>query len=286
MARPPVNNSKPTLEQILHRGDVWQGHAGTRSQQPVTGSGYQALNAVLLHGGWPNGALIEVCQAANSAEWLLFGPAIRRLCQHSEARIALLNPPALPYAVGLRQENIPLDQLLVIRPQSRQDFITCFVELSQSRACQAVLAWQSGQAPAYSQLRKLQLGAAGQMGLYILFRPLYARQQSSPAGLRLVSRIEREQLTIRIFKQPGQLGSPVDDAGIRLSLPEHWLPCPTHRYLGDTGGEARDLALAGQGGALPAPSNLPGGIMARDRAARPGNILRFRRAGPGRHGRR
>lgn len=241
-------NSKPTLEQILRRGDVWQGCTRTHGRQPVTGSGYQPLDALLLQGGWPNGALIEVCQGSSGAEWLLFGPAIRRLCRQSGAWVSLLNPPALPYAVGLLQEQMPLDRLLVVTPRNRQDFIACFVELSRSPACQGILAWQAGQAPAYSQLRKLQLGTADRSGLYVLFRPLQAQQQSSPASLRLVSRLAREHLAIRIFKQRGQLVAADGGHSLNLPLPAHWLPCLPHRQLGDSGlgdgGRSSQIGLA------------------------------------------
>jgi len=234
---------------------------------------------------------VDVCQTGRGGEWLLFGPAIRQLCRQSDACVALLNPPALPYALGLLQDGIALDQILVIRPRNRQDFVACFLELSRSPACQAVLAWQPGQAVSYSQLRRLQLGTADQRGVYVLFRPLYTRQQSSPAGLRLISRIGVEQLLIQVFKQRGQLMTPAEGAAdrtVRLALPGHWFTCLPHRYLGDAGRYASDLGPAeavSAGSKLAGETNRTGTTDTTGQtkeSGKSGNILNFPQAGPGR----
>ncbi len=227
----PTNNAKPLLEQLLRRPDVWRGHSNTFIKNETTkaiDSGYPKLNHALQHKGWPCASLIDVCQHYHAGEWWLFHPAINHIIQASKGgHIALINPPACPFISGLQQLNIDIHKIIVVQTQNAQEFITSFVELSQSPASPIVFAWPQQYAISYTQLRKLQLSSQKYQGLYVLFRPYRVKEQSSPAGLRFVLQPNEYNLHLHIFKQKGKLRQ----STITLPIPETWAPLLPHRNL-------------------------------------------------------
>ena len=209
----------------MRRGDVWRGHSQAFVAREAISSGFENCDSALLNNGWPTRSLIELClryKHSNSVfggEWRLFVPVIKFICgQQADNFVVLLNPPATPFAPAFIQEGIPLNQLLVVEANKKQDFIASFTELSRSSHCGILLAWQPGQQLSYTELRKCQLACNEAQGLYILFRSHQATKQSSPAPLRLTITLEEEQLKIDIFKQRGL----VNNREFFLNLPEHW----------------------------------------------------------------
>ncbi|TVZ39884.1 hypothetical protein P886_4299 [Alteromonadaceae bacterium 2753L.S.0a.02] len=226
----PQTSSTP-LEQLLQRGDVWRGQSQRFLAKAAVDSGHEALNELLLNKGWPVSSLIEICQpAAGHGDWLLLAPAIKhQLQQHPYSHIVLLNPPAMPFAQGLLFAGISLEQLLVVQIANKNDFIASFVELARASSCCLLMAWQPKHTLSYTELRKCQLATADGGGLYVLFRHLQARQQNSPAALRLLLALDSECLKVQIVKQRGQL-QPMTSS-IQLALPPHLLSQLPHRQL-------------------------------------------------------
>lgn len=231
-----------TLEQVLRRGDVWRGQSQRFVPHAALDTGYQELNKRLLNKGWPLASLLEIgqpCALSNTglaaqAEWLLFAPAIRQI---KEGYTVLLNPPALPFAPGLIQAGIDLDRLLIVEAEKKTDFLASFTELARAEICTTLMAWQPKQNLNYTELRKCQLACADGKGLYLLFRPLSAQQQSSPAALRLRANLSADFLEIHIFKQKGSLHQ-VEKSPTQLPLPHSWLPTTPHAHLYRTTHEA------------------------------------------------
>lgn len=226
----PADNPPPkTLEQLLHRGDIWRGRNQLPLTRAVLDTGFSTLNAALLNRGWPLGSLIEVSQQnLGHSEWLLLTPA---LCATSGGYLVLLNPPAIPFAQGLIQAGINLDHILVVQASNKADFLFSFSELARTESCDALLAWQPQQALSYTELRKCLLATAEGRGLYVLFRPASTRQQSSPAALRLGTELRAQALEVHIYKQKGVLQT-VRSPTIKLPLPKSWQSLPPHRLLG------------------------------------------------------
>lgn len=243
----PADIASPhSLEQLLHRGDIWRGRDQYCPPQTVLDTGYSPLNAALLNRGWPLGNLVEVCQQNLShSEWLLFTPALRAAL---DGYLVLLNPPAIPFAQGLIQSGLDLEHILVVQAGNKADFLASFSELARTASCAVLLAWQPQQALSYTEMRKCLLATADGQGLYVLFRPASARQQSSPAALRLHTEIRAQTLDIHIFKQKGALQM-AQLPSIKLPLPKDWLALPPHKVLGQTPAQERTtqvrLASAG-----------------------------------------
>lgn len=224
------------LEAVLHRHPVWRG--GSVGQSPVRTepSSYTALDCELPGGGWPAGALTEIlCASHGIGELQLVLPALAALSR-AGGRIAWLAPPHLPYAPALAAAGLDLKVLTVVRAPGRRDALWAAEQVLRAGTCRALLMWlpRTG----YGELRRLALAAEAGAAIVLLFRPLPAAQESSPAPLRLALAPDGGLLTVRILKRRGaQLAAP-------LRIP---IPRPVHAV----------------GGALPSP------VAARSPAARP-----------------
>lgn len=201
------------LEAVLHRLPVWRG--GSVAQSPVRAepSGHAALDRELPGGGWPAGALTEIlCASHGIGELQLVLPALAALSR-AGGRIAWLAPPHLPYALALAAAGLRLEFLTVVRAPGRRDALWAAEQVLRAGASRALLMWlpHSG----YGELRRLALAAEGSAALALLFRPLPAAQESSPAPLRLTLAPEGGQLAVRILKRRGgQLAAP-----LRITIP-------------------------------------------------------------------
>ncbi len=215
------------LEQILRRSDIWRGRSRDAGTRAAVATGHNQLDAGLLHGGWPRGGLIEVCQNDFQGEWLLFTPALRSL---EPGLIVLLNPPAEPFSQALIQAGVDLDRLVVVDAPAKAQFLACFTELAHTGDCGAVLGWQPPDNLSYTEMRKCLLAAAGGTGLYTLFRPCSAQRQNSPAPLRLFTRVIPAGLEITVFKQKGLLQRS-EPRPLVLPLPKPWRGSPPYHAL-------------------------------------------------------
>ncbi len=224
------------LEALLHRHPVWRGGSVAQSPARTEPSSHAALDRELPGGGWPAGALTEIlCASHGIGELQLVLPALAALSR-AGGRIAWLAPPHLPYAPALAAAGLRLECLTVVRAPGRRDALWAAEQVLRAGACRALLMWlpRSG----YGELRRLALAAQAGTAMALLFRPLPAAQESSPAPLRLALAPQGGQLAVHILKRRGaQLATP-------LHIP---IPRPVHAV----------------GGALPSP------VAARSQAARP-----------------
>ncbi len=217
--------SSDTLTSLLRRHDVWKGHSQSFVSQEVVSTGKDDLDKILLHKGWPKSCLIECIQADYAAVWFVFSSVLKSMSD--QGLIALLNPPATPYAVGLIQQSIDLDALVVVRPNNKADFIASFVDLAKSQACSLLMAWQPQQNLSYAELRKCQLATLESKSLSFLYRHQAASQQSSPAALRLRFVMQARSLTLEFLKQKGKLPG----ERIELPLPDEWFDLADYKDL-------------------------------------------------------
>ena len=232
-----------SLEDLLNRTDIWRGVTNAQAAEKWLASGYESLDKA-LNGGWPAGCLIEACAKASACDWWLLHPAVVAACK--KGYCALVAPPHLPYAQGLAQLGVDLNRLLVVSPKNKRELIACLVELGQSAAFQVVIAWQQRFTLRYAELRKVHLAAQRHSGLCILFRPLTAQDNSSPAALRFRLSVQTDQVALHFFKQRGNLYQ----QNIALPVPDYWQKLLPHYMLGkhlvDGHLEAHDVSDAKQ----------------------------------------
>jgi cell division inhibitor SulA/protein ImuA len=178
---------------------VWRGK-GASIARAVLPTGFQELDNYLPGGGWPLGAITEIfVDGYGVGELALLMPALKALTSVDPTRpkkwVAWVAPPFVPYAPALRQHGINIERLLMVHP-SRSDAsrLWAIEQIVRSGSSAGVLAWVA--AADDVMLRRLQLAAEDQLCWTLLFRPASARQQRSPAALRL--KLSRNEAATRV----------------------------------------------------------------------------------------
>jgi len=178
---------------------VWRGK-GASVARAVLHTGFHELDNHLPGGGWPLGAIIEIfVDGYGVGELALLMPALKALTSVDPTKpkkwVAWVAPPFVPYAPALRQHGVNIDRLLMVHP-SRSDAsrLWAIEQIVRSGSSAGVLAWVA--AADDVMLRRLQLAAEDQACWTLLFRPVSARQQRSPAALRL--KLSRNEAATRI----------------------------------------------------------------------------------------
>ena len=197
------------VEQPIDHPLVWR--AGeNRISWSIHPTGFEALDRHLPGGGWPATGLTEILmEHYGIGELSLLMPALARLGQDGSAGCTVwIAPPFIPYAPALHGQGIDLDRILIVRDHTNawghQDVLWAMEQALRFGSCAAVLAWTRSvdQIP----LRRLQLAAEAGRCWAVLFRPLNASRQRSPAVLRMRLTAVGEQTRIEILKCRG--GSP------------------------------------------------------------------------------
>ena len=164
----------------LH-ADVWHAHTLATPVAQVVATGAAALDAQLPGGGWPVGALTELLQAPGvHSEWRLLAPALARC---GTAAVVLVAPPHVPFGPALTARGVASQRLLWVHSAVAAQRLWATEQALRCAGVDAVLAWLP-QARA-DQLRRLQMAASEYNRLLFVMRPHTARQESSPAVLRL-----------------------------------------------------------------------------------------------------
>jgi len=200
------------LEQAISRDDTWRGrqsrfqgqvlsaNCGNYRDEQSLATGYMTLNAELHQGGWPLNSTIELLSdGCGLGAMGLFLPAMEALSEQGRWQV-FIAPPYIPYAPLLAARGIDTQQVLLVHPQNREDLLWSTEQALRSTTCSAVFSWLGAHEYRYSELRKLQLAAASDDSLAVLFRPNQAAHNHAPASLRLQM---REYRKVHILKQRG-----------------------------------------------------------------------------------
>src|SRR5574337_1508598 len=97
-----LHRSAPA-EALLAHPDLWRaGRIEPRTQG--IGTGYPALDALLIDRGWPKAGLVELLSDRTGiGELRLLGPALAALTADEQRWIAWIDPPYIPYAPALAE---------------------------------------------------------------------------------------------------------------------------------------------------------------------------------------
>jgi hypothetical protein len=188
---------------------VWRG-ASTQAGRRAIPTGFAALDERLPGGGWPRGALTEILvDRYGIGELSLLIPALAALTRPvpGEAKkwIAWVAPPFIPYAPALEQRGVDVERLLMIHPsKGGKSRLWAVEQIVRSGSSSGVLAWLAVADDV--ELRRLQLAAEGQDCWTVLFRPVDALRNRSPAALRIRLAQQAEAVHVEIIKCRG--GSP------------------------------------------------------------------------------
>src|SRR5499427_6554414 len=206
-------SSNDLLDSDELRGRIWRGNDDARSTRVALPTGFAALDRYLPGGGWPLGPLIEVfVERYGVGELSLLMPALAALTTGGGSRasrkwVAWIAPPFVPYAPALQQRGIAVDALLLVHPSSKECLWTVEQVIRSGSSC-GVLAWLA--AADHVALRRLQLAAEAHGCWTILFRPMAARHERSPAALRISLERAGAATRVRIDKCRGAWPGVVD----------------------------------------------------------------------------
>jgi protein ImuA len=145
-------------------------------------TGLPALDAILPHGGWRAGSLVE---------WLSpLAAGVGTLALYTTAR----QPPDDRAVVVVDREGdfcpaacagwgVPLERLILLRPQSRREELWAIEQALGCSAVGVVVCWQDRIAP--TAYRRLQLAAERGGGVGAILRPIERLHDPSCAQTRL-----------------------------------------------------------------------------------------------------
>jgi protein ImuA len=166
---------------------VWRGDSAKLARAAIP-TGFAELDERLPGGGWPRGALTEIfVDRYGIGELTVLIPALAALTKpavaETEKWIAWIAPPFIPYAPALKQRGVSIDRLLMIHPSSGKDRLWAVEQVVRSGSSSGVLAWLAQASDVV--LRRLQLAAEERDCWVVLFRPIEALRNRSPAALRI-----------------------------------------------------------------------------------------------------
>jgi protein ImuA len=180
---------------------VWRGRELAQAHESTLPSGHAALDAQLPGGGWPLGSLVEVLQQEQQQHvWQLVGPALAQAMQGQGEPAVLVNAPYQPFGPSLRALGIVPERLLCVQADQPAARLWAAEQSLHCADVCAVLAWLPQ--ARNEDLRRLHLGAQTTAKLLVVFRPVLARNQASPARLRLLVQ-GAEALEVSILKRRG-----------------------------------------------------------------------------------
>lgn len=208
-----------SVEELLSHPLLWRGQDDA-SGSAALATGFDALDRYLPGGGWPLSGICEIfVEHYGLGELSLLMPALAGLSNRAAETkqwIVWVAPPFVPYAPALARHGVDLSRILLVhpypdahkgdapkggRPRSsgskgsgrksserkgvgrEADALWAVEQAIRSESSIAVLAWIK-QAD-MSTLRRLQLAAETYRCWTVLFRPITAIGDSSPAALRL-----------------------------------------------------------------------------------------------------
>lgn len=116
--------------------------------------------------------------APGHGEWQILAP----LLADWSGPVLLIAPPYIPYPPALLPLGVSLASLLVVEAKTPQRRLWAAETALRSGCRPLVLAWVDR--ADFTALRRLKLAAAEGRGTLLLFRPLEAAAEPSPAALR------------------------------------------------------------------------------------------------------
>jgi protein ImuA len=169
------------------RADVWHAHALAGAPHQVQATGNAALDAQLPGGGWPVGAMTELLQPAHvHSEWRLLLPALSACGQ---GPVVLVGAPHVPFAPALAVQGLHSQRLISVSmgtgARAVPDRLWATEQALRCASVDAVLLWLPAGTVRTDQLRRLQMAAASHHKLLFVMRDAQARNDASPAVLRL-----------------------------------------------------------------------------------------------------
>jgi cell division inhibitor SulA len=209
---------RSALAQLLHHPLLWRGDELARADDAVP-SGFARLDRELPGGGWPRGALTELClDAEGIGELSLLLPALAYLAQAGEW-IALVAPPHVPYAPAFAGRGIDPGRIIVIDAGEDKHAWWAAEQVLRANSAGALLFWPRFLSD--QRTRRLQLATQEGKALAFLFASTARVAQPSPSPLRIRLSGSENRLELDIFKRRGGAASGTLQLEVASSPPDN-----------------------------------------------------------------
>jgi protein ImuA len=181
--------------------NVWRVPELAQAQEAVVPTGHAALDAQLPGGGWPVGSMVEVLQArAGPHVWQLLLPGLAGALRGKAGPVVLVAAPFDPFGPSLGAQGLPGERLLCVKADKPAPRLWATEQCLRCADVVVVLAWLPQAKSA--ELRRLHMAAQQHDKLLFVLRGLDARQDSSPARVRLLAE-GVDSLRLHILKRRG-----------------------------------------------------------------------------------
>jgi hypothetical protein len=210
-----------SINTLLQRPDIWRIGQLPSSNRTTISTGYPALDLALPDQGWEQGALTEILSNEQGiGELSLLMPSLRQVSQSGQG-IVLVAPPFIPFPHAWAAQGINLQQIVMVRARE-QDQLWAIEQAARAGSCGMVIGWgtyQHRHEMNYQALRRLQVAATAGGTTLMLYRPLRAADEASPAPTRVSVTAKDGYLQLRLIKRRASLMA--DE--IKLPIyPLHW----------------------------------------------------------------
>jgi len=192
---------KKVLDDILQNNPLlWRGGEISKTKIEAISTGYDVLDEILPAGGWPINALVEVISPRwGIGELQLLLPALIQVSQQPR-RLIWIAPPFVPYASGLVNSGIAIEQVVVIPMDKVAASVSWTMEkILKTQSCGIAMSWPKRLQD--KTIRRLQLAAEAGNSLGFLFRTVEVK--SSAAAIRIRINSVPTGLQVDVFKARG-----------------------------------------------------------------------------------
>jgi cell division inhibitor SulA len=159
----------PILRELENKQWIWTAAKAKQASNENTRlkTGYDTLDKA-LSGGIPNAGLIHISSDLGCGELRLMLDVLQRHSKTTSDRLwVFIAPPFQLNAEFLLNENIPLEQLVLIHPDSNDELLWSVEQCAKSGVCEGVFFWQKN--IQHTQIRKLELAALHGAGICVWF---------------------------------------------------------------------------------------------------------------------
>jgi protein ImuA len=176
-----MTNSHDRTELVIRLRDVIaSGGRGATDLSPFS-TGWPTLDRT-LPSGVRRGSLVELVGAGpGSGTGTVAGTLTRAACR-SPGVVVIVDPAGEFYPPALAASGVPLDRLIVVRPETDADALWAADQALRSRAAAAVWLWRDRLTPVDSRRLKLSAADGGALGLVLRSDD---KRQSTAADVQL-----------------------------------------------------------------------------------------------------
>ncbi|MDK9736620.1 translesion DNA synthesis-associated protein ImuA [Vibrio sp. D404a] len=200
------------IKNLQDRQLIWKGLQPSTQGQTLS-TGYPELDNQ-LNGGFPTHGVIEVESQPGLGEIRLLTPY---LAQQNTQRLAVfINPPGNVCGEFFDAQGLPLNNILVITPNSDIEALWAAEQCLKSGACHSVLLW--GTELEIHQTKRLQAASETGRCLQFHFKDSNHNQLSLPVSLSMKLSSHHLGLKVEVIKRKGSWSY----GSIIINMQQHW----------------------------------------------------------------